>query len=98
MPASYGDIRAWTESKDPAHVPSFDSVCKLVGIPAYLEIGRYGLCEDCGYGHVDRDEYTSSENESILVLVQCIDDLAVRCMRCAAAHFGDPSSAQVEKP
>jgi hypothetical protein len=34
----------------------------------------------------------------MLVLVQCVDDDKVRCMRCAAAHFGDPGSAQVEKP
>ena len=98
MPASYGDIRSWAESKDPTHIPSFDSICNLVGIPAYLIVGKYGLCEDCGYGHVDRGEYISPENQSTLVLVQCIDDDKVRCMRCAAAHYGDAGSSQVEKP
>jgi hypothetical protein len=98
MPASYGDIKSWAASKDPTHVPSFDSTCQLVGISAYLVVGRFGLCEDCGYGHVDTGEYVSPEHQSTLVLVQCIDDDKVRCMRCAATHYGDPGSAQVEKP
>jgi hypothetical protein len=98
MPASYGDIKTWAASKDPAHVPSLDSVCNLVGISAYLIVGKYGLCEDCGYGHVDTGEYVAPEHQSQLVLVQCIDDDKVRCMRCAAAHYGDAGSSQVEKP
>lgn len=95
MPASYGDIHAWAEAKEPLKIPSFDAICKFVGIPAYVEVGKCGLCEDCGYGHVDRGEYTA--NEPILVLVHCVDDERVRCMRCAAAHFGDPDSARQEK-
>jgi len=98
MPASYGDIKTWSASKDPTHVPSLDSVCNLAGIPAYLIVGKYGLCEDCGYGHVDTGEYVAPEHQSLLVLVQCINDDKVRCMRCAAAHYGDPGSSQVEKP
>jgi hypothetical protein len=98
MTASYGDIMAWASTKDPTHVPSFDSVCKLAGIPAYLVIGKYGLCEDCGYGRVDPGEYVSPENQPTVVLAQCIDDDKMRCMRCAAAHYGDSGSSRVEKP
>lgn len=98
MTASYGDIMAWASTKDPTHVPSFDSICELVGIPAYLVIGQCGLCEDCGYGRVDPGEYVSPENQPTVVLAQCIDDDRMRCMRCAAAHYGDPGSSRVEKP
>jgi hypothetical protein len=96
MAITYSDILTWAKSKDSTHTPSLDTVGEFFGIPAYLEIATYGLCEDCGYGHVDPGEYASASEQWKLLLVHCLDDMKVRCMGCAAAHFGDKESAEGE--